>query len=841
MTNFVNKHNVWGVEKDEILKKIKEAINQINKQNSSSLSFEELYGYCYQLVMHKHAGKLYDEVRKEINAHVCTIGQTVADATDEQLLEVLREQWETHKAIMILIKDILMYMDRNYVERQRKLSVYDMGLVEFREEVVNHRRVKPRLQRQLTQAVALERAGHCINRILVQRCLMMLVELGIPSVPPVHNNRCITHRAYGSGVTEQERLFFYREYFENILLPESVEFYQNESREAIASCSVPDYLKKAESRILEEEQRVDRVLHPSSLDQLRPILETHWLLVHTKQIVHNEESGCRQMFLQDHHSEVARMWRLFTSISSAATSAFSQRRTHTDTHTHTQRHTERQTHTERCMNSERDTDTYTNTDTCTRTYSRNTTDDLVVDGVREILMVLRRCVLEGGDVIVRDERLGNNAVLFIEASLRLKQKYDTFLVSSFKSAKNAQATLKATFEEFANRDKKMARYLTLYIDDLFRKGVKSLTDVEIEGRLDEILSLFRLIHDKDVVEEFYKVLLAKRLLRKSSVSIDCETSLVAKLKAECGHAYTSKLEGMLGDLRTSESLGETYMKFQNLKKLNDTQQMHTHTHTQDRPLFELRPFILTTGYWPSATPLQCSLPYPVKEEADRFKSFYLQQHSGRRLTWHLQQGSAEVRGQFIKRHELCCSTIQMLVLLTFNRHSVVSYSLLQGELNLPQDELARHVMSLYVSPKYRILNRVTMDGSEGTLCKDISPTDRLEVNLNFNSKLLKIKLPLLAASTLNRGTLDAVEESHTVDFPLNVEEERKHLVEATIIRVMKIRKSCLHHELEDEVVRVLRCRFPPSPILIKQRIDNLITREYIERHSDDSRRYSYLA
>eukprot|EP00919_Chromeraceae_sp_WS-2016_P004125 GHVR01009880.1.p1 GENE.GHVR01009880.1~~GHVR01009880.1.p1 ORF type:complete len:115 (+),score=23.63 GHVR01009880.1:76-420(+) len=66
-------------------------------------------------------------------------------------------------------------------------------------------------------------------------------------------------------------------------------------------------------------------------------------------------------------------------------------------------------------------------------------------------------------------------------------------------------------------------------------------------------------------------------------------------------------------------------------------------------------------------------------------------------------------------------------------------------------------------------------------------------------------------------------------------------VEATIIRVMKIRKSCLHHELEDEVVRVLRCRFPPSPILIKQRIDNLITREYIERHSDDSRRYSYLA
>ena len=56
---------------------------------------------------------------------------------------------------------------------------------------------------------------------------------------------------------------------------------------------------------------------------------------------------------------------------------------------------------------------------------------------------------------------------------------------------------------------------------------------------------FRFIHGKDVFEAFYKKDLAKRLLVGKSASVDSEKSMLSKLKAECGAAFTSKLEGIL--------------------------------------------------------------------------------------------------------------------------------------------------------------------------------------------------------------------------------------------------------------------------------------------------------
>ena len=77
--------------------------------------------------------------------------------------------------------------------------------------------------------------------------------------------------------------------------------------------------------------------------------------------------------------------------------------------------------------------------------------------------------------------------------------------------------------------------------------------------------------------------------------------------------------------------------------------------------------------------------------------------------------------------------------------------------------------------------------------------------------------------------------------PATVEEDRKHLVEAVIVRIMKSRKTLEHNQLVMEVTRHLTSRFQPSPTLIKQRIEKLIEREYLERSQQDRRVYNYLA
>lgn len=58
---------------------------------------------------------------------------------------------------------------------------------------------------------------------------------------------------------------------------------------------------------------------------------------------------------------------------------------------------------------------------------------------------------------------------------------------------------------------------------------------------------------------------------------------------------------------------------------------------------------------------------------------------------------------------------------------------------------------------------------------------------------------------------------------------------------MKTRKTLDHQSLMAEVTRQLSVRFHPSPQVVKQRIENLIEREYLERVPDDRRVYRYLA
>ncbi len=78
-------------------------------------------------------------------------------------------------------------------------------------------------------------------------------------------------------------------------------------------------------------------------------------------------------------------------------------------------------------------------------------------------------------------------------------------------------------------------------------------------------------------------------------------------------------------------------------------------------------------------------------------------------------------------------------------------------------------------------------------------------------------------------------------LPDSVEDDRRHAIEAAVVRIMKIRKELDHGNLVAEVTRQLSARFQPTPQSIKKRIESLIEREYLERSEDDRRMYRYLA
>lgn len=111
--------------------------------------------------------------------------------------------------------------------------------------------------------------------------------------------------------------------------------------------------------------------------------------------------------------------------------------------------------------------------------------------------------------------------------------------------------------------------------------------------------------------------------------------------------------------------------------------------------------------------------------------------------------------------------------------------------------------------------------------------DQFRVNSGYYSNLIKIKIPVMHSKALKNA-----EEQ---DLSAKVDEDRKHIVDATIVKVMKSRKVIDHNSLVTESTKILSIKFQPDPLLIKKRIEGLIERDYMERDKEDRRLYRYIA
>lgn len=80
-----------------------------------------------------------------------------------------------------------------------------------------------------------------------------------------------------------------------------------------------------------------------------------------------------------------------------------------------------------------------------------------------------------------------------------------------------------------NQCEKTPHNIALYADNEFKRGLKQLSDQEIDKRLTSIVGIFCCLHGRDVFISSYTNLLANRLLNKTSVSDDAEKIMIEKL------------------------------------------------------------------------------------------------------------------------------------------------------------------------------------------------------------------------------------------------------------------------------------------------------------------------
>ncbi|XP_057530675.1 cullin-3A [Amaranthus tricolor] len=542
----------------------------------------------------------------------------------------------------------------------------------------------------------------------------------------------------------------YQEDFEKPYLEVSANFYRIESQEFIECCDCGDYLKKAERRLNEEIERVFHCLDLKSESKITKVVEREMIANHMSRLVHMENSGLVNMLLDDKYEDLGRTYNLFRRVD---------------------------------------------------------------NGLCSIRDVMTSHIRETGKQLVTDPERVKDPVEFVQRLLDEKDKYDRIISLAFTNDKTFQNALNSSFEYFINLNPRSPEFISLFVDDKLRKGLKGVSEEDVEVVLDKVMMLFRYLQEKDVFEKYYKQHLAKRLLSGKTVSDDAERSLIVKLKTECGYQFTSKLEGMFTDMKTSQDTIQGFYASHGAELGNG-------------PSLVVQ--VLTTGSWPTQPSVPCNLPAELSLLCEKFRSYYLGTHTGRRLSWQTNMGTADVKATFSKgqKHELNVSTYQMCVLMLFNNADKLGYREIEQATEIPAPDLKRCLQSLACVKGKNVLRKEPMS-------KDIGEDDVFLFNDKFSSKGLKVKI----------GTVVAQKESEPEkqETRQRVEEDRKPQIEAAIVRTMKSRKVLDHNNIIAEVTKQLQSRFLPNPVEIKKRIESLIEREFLERDSTDRKLYRYLA
>ena len=85
--------------------------------------------------------------------------------------------------------------------------------------------------------------------------------------------------------------------------------------------------------------------------------------------------------------------------------------------------------------------------------------------------------------------------------------------------------------------------------------------LEIDDKLNNSITVFKYLDDKDVFQKFYSRNLGKRLIHQQSHSMDLEEAMINRLKQACGFEFTNKFHRMFTDISLAEDLNTKFSNF----------------------------------------------------------------------------------------------------------------------------------------------------------------------------------------------------------------------------------------------------------------------------------------
>lgn len=752
-----------GADFEDCWNMLKEALRDIHNKSCGRLSFEELYRAAYKIVLKKKGDVLYERVKQFeeqwfaqhvipkievlVTKSLISIGvdknmtSSVNERrqTGEKFLKGLRDTWEDHNMSMNMTADILMYLDRGYTQQEpNRVPIFATTIALFRDHILrsclnanSSNLVIDILISVMLDQINMEREGDVIDRNLIRSSSRML--------------NCLYNTA-----DEHESNKLYLTVFEPRFLGNSESFYGAECQRLLREADASTWLRHTQRRLNEELDRCGTTIEPETLPKVSIVIEQQLIVRHLPDFLGMEGSGLKWMIDNDKIEDLSILYKLVSRVDGDQKSL------------------------------------------------RQGLQKRVVELGTEIETVLRNTDFStaqaDGDEAGEAEKAKTlnpaaqqtaAAIKWVDDVLRLKDKFDNLLAQCFQNDLGIQTSLNKSFSDFINMFSRSSEFVSLFIDDNLKRGIRGKTEAEIDAILERAIVIIRYLQDRDLFQTYYQRHLARRLLHGKSESHDVEKQIISRMKQELGQQFTSKFEGMFRDLVTSSELTTTYRE-------------HAANVSEGAKVIDLNVSVLTSNYWPQevmgrqttmgdCSRVTCNYPSEIERLQASFQQFYLANRNGRKLTWIGTTGSADIKCVFPaipgksgalskeRRYEINVPTFAMIIMLLFNDvddGQSLSFEEIQAKTNISTSDLMRALTAIAVAPKSRVLVKEPAT-------KSVKAGDRFSFNSSFQSKTVRIKAPIINAVSKVEGT----QERKTTEEKNN--QTRAHIVDAAIVRIMK--------------------------------------------------------
>lgn len=756
------------------------------KQGTPPKEWWSYHDACYHMCVFsedtfKMPDRLYPKIAETLSAFVSAqanrLKELAKTATPEALLKEYLQLYNAFVASSTSVRKISTYMHRFWIPQHKNemiggvqvREVIPLSYVLWREKCFVP--IKAQLLKAVLQIIYEDRSGSKVDMTLV---------------------RTLLHSFDAEALGTDDKGFYERE-FENIFLDATQAFYLQESTSFLAANGVHEYMRKAESRIEQEQANCKAYYLSPTEAKLKSVLNDVLVSKHMEPM----QASFAEMLQAEQLDAMKRLCFLLSRVPEGLPSTAKTYEAY-----------------------------------LVRTIGASTIDPQAKRDPKDAL---------------------TNAVPFVRQLIDVYKKYLGMTENCFANHTLFKAAVDKAFQALVNRDTgkwSMSRLLTIFVDHILKGKEKDIADdAAIDDVLDSVVGLFGYLTDKDEFEEISRKSLARRLLNSAQTFNEgWERMLITKLKARHGDAFTRRLQGMFSDSQ-DETIQRQREKFE---AFNDGSAKVGQVALQVQVLNEC--FWPLSGA--DKVPV-VGLPLELSNCVERFEAFYKKDTQNRKLKWIFNHGSVQMGADYGKGKQLLLviSPLQACILLCFNsspklalkdiyanmwpgegsgaaalRSSASSSALIDIKLD---DQLKHAIQPLIAGGGGGPKDRVKILDTEGDMDK-LSMTDTITAVDKMGP--VKRKKIVFAARSAVAGTAADVKEDNQM-----IMKQREFEVDAAIVRILKTRNVVKWNTLQIDVVDALKSRFAPPVSLLKKRLESLIDRKFAERDENDRNLIKYIA